>query len=72
MRIEFKQPRPRVEDWRVTLGGRTVGSVWNAGPDYIVSVTPKERRPSREEAFQAARRQARSIGTSSRLTGART
>lgn len=25
MKIEFQQPYPRREDWRVTLGGRTVG-----------------------------------------------
>lgn len=70
MRIEFKQPRPRLEDWRVMLDGKTVGSVWNAGPDFIVSVIRQERHPSREEAFRAARRQARSIGSSSRPTGA--
>jgi hypothetical protein len=64
MKIEFVQPKPRVEDWRVKVDGRTIGSVWRAGSDYITSVTTKCKSTSIDAAFKAARRQAK------RITGA--
>lgn len=60
-KIEFAQPKPRIEDWRVKLDGRTVGSVWNTGKDYIAEVTCKVRAPTLEAAFKAARKQVKSI-----------
>ena len=60
-RIEFTQPKPRIEDWRVKLDGRTIGLVWRAGSDYIVSVKTECRAATQEAAFKVARKQARSI-----------
>ena len=60
-KIELIQPKPRVEDWRVTLNGRTVGSVWRAGADYIASVSSQCRLPTKEAAFDAARKMAKAI-----------
>jgi len=61
-RIEFKQPYPRREDWRVQLNGRTVGSVWRAGEGrYLVSCTHKEEAPDPDKAFKLARKQLKGI-----------
>lgn len=61
MKIEFTQPKPRVEDWRVKLNGRTIGSVWRAGDHYITNLATTIHAPTKEAAFKAARQQAKSI-----------
>ena len=61
MKIEFLQPKPRVEDWRVRLDGRTVGSVWRAGGEYLVSVSTKVRCATKTDAFRAAQKQVRAL-----------
>ena len=61
-RIEFKQPYPRREDWRVVLNGRTVGSVWRAGEGrYLANCTQQEEAPDLAKAFKLARKQLRGI-----------
>ena len=61
-RIQFIQPKPRIEDWRVQFGQFTIGSVWRAGEGrYICNCTHSETAPSVEAAFKLARKQARSI-----------
>ncbi len=64
LKIEFIQPKPRVEDWRIQLNGRTVGSVWRAGDHYVTSLATTIHVPTKEAAFKAARQQAE------RITGA--
>ena len=66
-KIEFIQARPRIEDWRVKLNGRTIGSVWRAGAGYLVSVSSKEQAATIDDAFKAAKKQVRrmNIGSSS-------
>jgi hypothetical protein len=61
MKIEFTQPKPRVEDWRVKVGGRTIGSVWRAGDHYIANIATAVRAPTKEAAFLVARQQAKGI-----------
>jgi len=61
MKIEFVQPRPRIEDWRVKLNGLTVGSVWRCGDGYLVSVAVKQSAPTQAAAFKAARKQLRDL-----------
>ena len=39
VKIEFFQPKLRIEDWRVKMNGRTVGSVWRCGAGYLVDVS---------------------------------
>ena len=60
-RVEFIQPKPRIEDWRVKFNGRTVGSVWLAGDYWIADVTAKCKTATKEAAFKAARKQVKSI-----------
>ena len=61
-KIEFIQPKPRIEDWRVKFGGFTVGSVWRAGEGrYIANCTRAETAPTVEAAFKLARKQVKSI-----------
>ncbi|MCC7269390.1 MAG: hypothetical protein IT468_01580 [Rhodocyclaceae bacterium] len=60
-KIEFFQPKPRIEDWRVKLNGRTIGSVWRAGEAYITNVTGKAIAATKEAAFKVARKQAKSV-----------
>lgn len=67
IRIEFVQAKPRIEDWRVKLNGRAVGSVWRAGEGrYIANCTHEEPAPTAEAAFKAARKQLKSITAASR------
>jgi hypothetical protein len=60
-KIKFIQPQPRNEDSRVVLNGRTVGGVWRAGENFIANVTHQIKVATKEAAFTAARKQARSI-----------
>lgn len=60
-KIEFIQPKPQIEDWRVKLDGRTVGDVWRNGEGYLVSVSRKERATTLDAAFKAARKQIQSF-----------
>lgn len=60
-KIEFTQPKPRIEDWLVKLDGRTVGSVWRAGDCYITSVSSQCKLLTKDAAFKAARKMAKSI-----------
>ncbi len=60
-KLEFIQPKPRNEDWRVVLNGRTVGNVWRAGENFIASVTHQIKVATKEAAFTAARKQSKSI-----------
>lgn len=60
-RIEFIQPRPRIEDWRVKVDGRAIGAVWKAGEVYIASVRTAVKVATLEAAFKEARKQAKSI-----------
>lgn len=61
-KIEFNQPNPRREDWRVVMDGRTVGNVWRAGEGrYLANCTRAEEAPSAAAAFKLARRQLKSI-----------
>lgn len=60
-KIKFNQPKPRKEDWRVVLNGRTVGSVWRAGENFITNVTHQIKVATQEAAFTEARKQAKSI-----------
>lgn len=60
-KIEFIQPKPRVEDWCVKLDGRTAGSVWRCRDHYIASITNQVRLATLDDAFKEARRQARAI-----------
>jgi len=60
-KIEFIQPKPRYEDWRVVLNGRTVGSVWKNGENFIANVTRPTTVATKVAAFTAARKQAKSI-----------
>ena len=61
MRIEFYQPKPRREDWRVKVNGMTLGLVWRDGDEYIASVKTKARFATKEQAFAAARKQVKSV-----------
>lgn len=61
MKIEFIQPKPRIEDWRVKLDGRTIGMVWRAANYYVASVTHQRKELTKDAAFEAARKMARSI-----------
>ena len=61
MKIAFGQPKPRIEDWRVLLNGRTAGAVWRCGGAYRVSVTSEQDAPTKEAAFKAARDQLRTL-----------
>lgn len=61
IKIEFSQPKPRIEDWRVKLDGRTVGGVWRAGDGYLVSVSRKEQATTLDAAFKAARKQVQGL-----------
>ena len=61
VKIEFFQPKPRIEDWRVKWNGHSVGSVWRAGADYLVSVSRKERAATLDAAFKAARKQVKGL-----------
>ena len=66
-RVEFIQPTPRIEDWRVKFGAFTIGSVWRAGEGrYICNCTHAETVTTAEAAFKAARKQAKSITVASR------
>lgn len=60
-RIEFDQPKLRVEDWRVKLNGRTVGSVWRCDDGYLVSVLAKQSAPTQEATFAVAKKQLRRL-----------
>lgn len=59
VKIEFFQPKQRIEDWRVKMNGRTVGSVWRCGAGYLVDVSVKQSAATQEAAFKAARKQLR-------------
>ena len=61
IKIEFSQPKPRIEDWRVKMNGRTVGDVWRNGTGYLVSVSRKEQAATLDDAFKAARRQVQGL-----------
>lgn len=61
MKIEFYQPKPRYEDWRVMVNGMTLGLVWRVGDEYIASVKTQARYATKEKAFSAAREQVKSI-----------
>lgn len=61
MRIEFYQPKPRYDDWRVKVNGMTLGLVWRDGDEYIASVKTKARFNTKEKAFAAARKQVKNI-----------
>jgi hypothetical protein len=61
MRIEFYQPKPRHEDWRVMVNGITLGLVWRVGDEYIANVKTKAHFATKEKAFAAARKQVKSI-----------
>ncbi|MEO8343304.1 MAG: hypothetical protein ABI536_05745 [Gallionella sp.] len=65
-KIEFIQPNPRVEDWRVKLDDRTIGNVWRAGKCYIADVTGKSKELTNEAAFSAARKQAKNVAAARR------
>ena len=60
-KIEFTQPKPRVDDWRVKLNGAWIGSVWRVGDDYRVSVRSTVSAPTKEAAFKEARKQLRGL-----------
>ncbi len=60
-KIEFIQPKPRIEDWRVKMNGQTIGSVWRCRDHYIASVKEPVRAPTLDDAFKAAKKQAKSI-----------
>ena len=60
-KVEFIQPKPRIEDWRVILDGRTAGSVWRCRDHYIANVTNQARLATLDDAFKEARRQARGV-----------
>lgn len=60
-KIEFIQPKHRIEDWCVKLNGRTVGSVWRCGECYLVVISTKESAPTKDAAFKAARKQLKSL-----------
>jgi len=61
IKIEFSQPKPRIEDWRIKMNGRTVGGVWRNGAGYLVSVSRKEQAATLDDAFKAARKQVQSL-----------
>ena len=62
MKIEFFQPKSRIQDWVVRLDGRSIGSVWRAGEGrYVANCTRAESATTIEAAFKLARKQARSI-----------
>lgn len=63
MKIEFFQPTPRIEDWRVKMNGQTVGSVWRCGDGYLVSIAVKQSAATQEAAFKAARKQLRDLAS---------
>ena len=66
-KIEFIQPKTRIEDWRVKFGEFTIGSVWRAGEGrYICNCTHAETAATAEAAFKLARKQAKSITAASR------
>lgn len=61
VKIEFSRPNPRIEDWCVKWNGHSVGSVWRAGADYLVSVSHEERATTLDSAFKAARKQVKGL-----------
>ena len=61
MTVQFVQPKPRIEDWRVLWNGRAVGAVWRCGGVYRASVTSEQDAPTKEAAFKAARDQLRTL-----------
>ncbi|MCX7173400.1 MAG: hypothetical protein NT159_05665 [Proteobacteria bacterium] len=65
-KIEFIQPKPRIEDWRVKLNGQSIGSVWRAGAGYFVSVSRNEQAATLDAAFRAARKQVQSLTVADR------
>ena len=56
-KIEFIQPQPGIEDWRVKWDGRFIGFVWRNGDDYLAYVTSQQSAPTRAAAFKEVRRQ---------------
>ena len=56
-KIEFIQPQPGIEDWRVKSNGRFIGRVWRNGDDYLAYVTCEQSAPTRVAAFKAAKKQ---------------
>ena len=60
-KIEITQPNSRIEDWRVLLAGRSIGSIWKCRDAYLVDVTHRQTAETLEAAFKAARKQAKSI-----------
>lgn len=66
-RIQFVQPKARIEDWRVRFGEFTLGSVWRAGEGrYIANCSHAETATTAEAAFKLARKQVKSIIAASR------
>lgn len=56
-KIEFIQPEPGIEDWRVKWEGRFIGVVWRKGADYLAYVTREQSAPTRVAAFKEVRKQ---------------
>jgi hypothetical protein len=48
------------------LDDRTIGNVWRAGECYIADVTGKSKELTKEAAFSAARKQAKSVAAARR------
>lgn len=60
-RIEFIQPRPRIEDWRVKVDGRALVLFGRQGKSTIASVRTAVKVATLEAPFKVARKQAKSI-----------
>ena len=60
-RIEFMQPRPRIQDWCVKIDGRAIGAVWKCGDSFRVSVGTTETAPTLDDAFKAAKKQIKAL-----------
>ncbi len=67
LKIEFYQPKPRIEDWRVRYGEFTLGNVWRAAEGrYIANCSHAETAPTADAAFKLARKQVKRIIAASR------
>lgn len=60
-RIEFVQPKPRIQDWHVRVDGHRIGSVWQCGESFRVSIARMETAASLDDAFKCARKQVKGL-----------
>ena len=61
MKLEFVQPRPSIQDWRVKLDGRAIGSVWKCGDSFRVSVGTMATAPTLDDAFKVVKKQVKGL-----------